>query len=114
MSYATHFILEYLSNAIFILILNLILTIIFSKRYSFAYYKEHRNTIRWVLAHQIFRFCLLYLDNYLSSNYLTRSCYVSTIVVVIILIFLDKDKKPTLKQILEIILVVTGIYLIDY
>ena len=38
MSYVTHFILQYWSNALFILILNLLLTIAFSKEYNFIYH----------------------------------------------------------------------------
>ena len=117
MSYVTHFILQYWSNAVFILILNLLLTIIFSKDYNFKYHKEHKKIIKWIFAQQVFGFCALYLSNYLSSNSVTLSSYVrptSIIVVVIIsMFFKDKDKRPTLKQILGIILVVTGICLIN-
>ena len=117
MSYVTHFILQYWSNAVFILILNLLLTIIFSKDYNFKYHKKHKKIIKWIFAQQVFGFCALYLSNYLSSNSVTLSSYVrptSIIVVVIIsMFFKDKDKRPTLKQILGIILVVTGICLIN-
>ena len=117
MSYVTHFILQYWSNAVFILILNLLLTIIFSKDYNLKYHKEHKKIIKWIFAQQVFGFCALYLNNYLSSNSVTLSSYVrptSIIVVVIIsMFFKDKDKRPTLKQILGIILVVTGICLIN-
>ena len=117
MSYVTHFILQYCSNAVFILILNLLLTIIFSKDYNLKYHKEHKKIVKWIFAQQVFGFCALYLSNYLSSNSVTLSSYVrptSIIVVVIIsMFFKDKDKRPTLKQILGIILVVTGICLIN-
>ena len=117
MSYITHFILQYWSNVVFILVLNLMLTIIFSKRYNFKYHKEHKNIIRWVLAQQLFGFASLYLSNYLSSNSVTLSSYVrptSIIAVVAISMFYkDKKKKPTKKQILGIILVVLGICLIN-
>ena len=117
MSYVTHFILQYCSNAVFILILNLLLTIIFSKDYNLKYHKEHKKIIKWIFAQQVFGFCALYLSNYLSSNSVTLSSYVrptSIIVVVIIsMFFKDTDKRPTLKQILGIILVVTGICLIN-
>lgn len=116
MSYVTHFMLQYWSNAVFLLILNLVLTIIFSKDYNFNYHKEHKKIIKFVLLQQIFGFGSLYLSNYLSSNSVTLSSYVrptSIIAVVIIsMFFKDKQKKPTLKQILGIILVVIGICLI--
>lgn len=117
MSYTTHFILQYWSNAVFILTLNLMLTIIFSKRYNFQYHKEHKNIIKWVLLQQLFGFASLYLSNYLSSNSVTLSSYVrptSIIVVVIISLFYkDKKKKPSIKQILGIVLVILGICLIN-
>ena len=117
MSYVTHFILQYWSNAVFILILNLLLTIIFSKDYNFKYHKEHKKIIKWIFAQQVFGFCALYLSNYLSSNSVTLSSYVrpTSIIVVVItsMFFKDADKRPTLKQILGIILVVTGICLIN-
>lgn len=117
LSYVTHFILQYWSNAVFILILNLSLAIIFSKGYNFKYHKEHKSILKWAFIQQIFGFCSVYLGNYLSSNSVTLNSYVrptTIIVVVIISMFLkDKDRKPTLKQILGILLVVTGICLIQ-
>lgn len=117
MSYITHFILQYWSNAVFLLVLNLMLTIIFSKKYSFKYHKEHKNIISWVFVQQAFGFVSLYLSNYLSSNSVTLSSYVrptSIIIVVIISMFYkDKKKRPTVKQMLGIILVILGIYLIN-
>lgn len=116
MSYITHFILQYWSNAVFILVLNVMLTIIFSKRYNFKYHKEHNNIIKWVFIQQIFGFSSLYLSNYLSSNSVTLSSYVrptSIIAVVIISMFYkDKKRKPSIKQVVGIILVILGICLI--
>ena len=116
MSYVIHFILQYWSNAVFILILNLMLDIIFAKKYNFKYNKEHKNIIKWVFVQQIFGFTSLYLDNYLSKNSVTLSSYVraiSIVVVTIISIFYkDKSKKITIKQMLGIILVIIGICLI--
>lgn len=109
--------MQYWSNAVFILTLNLMLTIIFSKRYNFQYHKEHKNIIKWVLLQQLFGFASLYLSNYLSSNSVTLSSYVrptSIIVVVIISLFYkDKKKKLSIKQMLGIVLVVLGICLIN-
>lgn len=87
MSYVTHFILQYWSNVVFISILNLLLTIAFSKEYNFKYHIKHKKILKWVFIQQIFGFCSLYLSNYLSSNSVTLSSYVrptSIIAVVII------------------------------
>ena len=116
MSYVTHFMLQYWSNAVFLLILNLLLTIMFSKGYNFKYHKEHKGIIKFVLLQQVFGFGSLYLSNYLAENSVTLSSYVrptSIIAVVIIsMFFKDKQKKPTIKQVLGILLVVIGICLI--
>lgn len=117
MSYTTYFILKYWSNAIFILILNLLLVIIFSKEYNLEYHKNHKKMIKWVFIQQIFGFFSLYLSNYLSSNSVTLSSYirpVSIVAIVVISIFYkDKNKRPTLKQLLGIVLVIIGICLIN-
>lgn len=116
MSYVTHFMLKYWSNAVFLLILNLFLTVIFSKGYNLKYHKENIKIIKWVLLQQVFGFGSLYLSNYLSANSVTLSSYVrptSIIAVVTIsMFFKDKQKKPTIKQIIGIILVIIGICLI--
>lgn len=117
MSYITHYILLYWSNAVFIFFLNVILTIIFSKGYSFKYNRENKKIIKWVFAQQVFGFCALYLSNYLASKSVTLSSYVRPTsiiaVVVIAMFFKDKEKRPNLKQIIGIMLVVLGVFLIN-
>ena len=117
MSYVTHYMLQYWSNAVFILIMNLLLTILFSKGYNFKYHKNQKNIIKWVFVQQTFGFCSLYMSNYLASNSVTLSSYVrptSIIVVVIIAMFFKKkDKKPNTRQIIGILLVVLGISMIN-
>lgn len=53
MSYVTHFILQYWSNVVFISILNLLLTIAFSKEYNFKYHIKHKKILKWVFIQQI-------------------------------------------------------------
>lgn len=116
MGYVTHYILNYWSNAMFLFVLNLLLTLIFSKDYKFNYYKKQRSIIKWVFIQQAFGFTSLYLSNILMSNSVTLSNYVRPtsiiIVLLIALMFKDKEKRPTIKQIFGIILIVTGICLI--
>lgn len=116
MSYITHFILKYWSNAVFLLILNLFLTIIFSKNYNLDYHKSKKSIIKWIFIQQFFGFGSLYLSNYLASNSVTISSYVrpmSIIAIVIISMFYkNKNKKPNLRQIIGVLLVVSGILLI--
>lgn len=117
MNYITHYMLRYWSNAIFLLFMNLFLVLIFSKDYKLEYYKKQSNILKWVFIQQFFGFCSLYISNYLSFDSVTLSSYVrptSIIVVVLISMFYkDKNKRPTLKQILGILLVVIGIFLIN-
>lgn len=116
MGYVTHYILNYWSNAMFLFVLNLLLTLIFSKDYKFNYYKKQNNIIKWVFIQQAFGFTSLYLSNILMNNSVTLSNYVRPtsiiIVLLIALMFKDKEKRPTIKQIFGIILIVTGICLI--
>ena len=116
MGYVTHYILNYWSNAIFLFVLNLLLTLIFSKDYKFNYYKKQNNIIKWVFIQQAFGFTSLYLSNILMSNSVTLSNYVRPtsiiIVLLIALMFKDKEKRPTIRQVFGIILIVTGIFLI--
>lgn len=116
MGYVTHYILIYWSNAIFLFILNLLLTLLFAKDYKFNYHKKQKNIIEWVFIQQVFGFISLYLSNILMSNSVTLSNYVRPssmiIVLLIALMFKDKEKRPTIKQILGIILIVAGVFLI--
>ena len=116
MGYVTHYILNYWSNAMFLFVLNLLLTLMFSKDYKFNYYKRQRSIIKWVFIQQAFGFTSLYLSNILMSKSVTLSNYVRPtsiiIVLLIALMFKDKEKRPTIKQIFGIILIVTGICMI--
>ncbi|MBP3766291.1 MAG: hypothetical protein J6G98_03845 [Bacilli bacterium] len=116
MGYVTHYILNYWSNAMFLFVLNLLLTLIFSKDYKVNYYKRQRSIIKWVFIQQAFGFTSLYLSNILMSKSVTLSNYVRPtsiiIVLLIALMFKDKEKRPTIRQVFGIILIVTGIFLI--
>lgn len=116
MGYVTHYILIYWSNALFIFILNLFLTLLFCKDYNIKYYTKTKKIIKWCFIQQAFGFTSLYLSNILMSNSVALSNYVrptSIIIVLIIALFLkNKEKKPTIKQVFGILLIVAGIVLI--
>ena len=117
MTYITHYIVKYWSIAVYMLFLNLFLTIIFSKGYNLKYNKEHKKIIKWAFVQQIFGFFSLYLSNYLAANSVTLSSYVRptsvAMVVIISMFFKNKDKKPNLRQLFAILLVVLGVILIN-
>lgn len=116
MSYVTHFMLLYWSNAVFLFVMNLFLTLIFSKNYKLKYHAEKTKIIKFIFIQQFFGFSALYLSNYLASNSVMLSSYVRpmsiVIVVLISLFYNDKSKKPTIKQMLGIILILCGIVLL--
>lgn len=116
MSYITHFILKYWSNAIFLLILNSLLVIIFSKDYKFNYHIKNINIIKWAFVQQIFGFMALYLSNYLATNSVILSSHVRPVSMVFVLLIsmLSKKRsnKPTLRQIFGVLLIVISIYCI--
>lgn len=116
MGYITHYILIYWSNALFIFMLNLFLTLLFCKDYNIKYYTKTKDIIMWCFIQQVFGFTSLYLSNILMSNSVALSNYVrpaSIIIVLIIALFLkNKEGKPTIKQVFGILLIVAGIVLI--
>mgnify|MGYP004540478581 FL=1 len=117
MSYVTHFILQYWSNAVFLFLMNLLLTLLFSRKYNLEYHKRQKKIIKWIFVQQLFGFFSLYMSNYLASNSVTLSSYVRPasiiIVVIIAMFFKDKERKPKIKQILGILLIIIGIILIN-
>ena len=117
MGYITHYILKYWSNASFIFILNLLLTLIFSKGYTIQYNKKNKEIIKWVFIQQTFGFCSTYLGNYLSSNSVLLSSFTRpvSIVLTILVAFVIKEntKKPKLSDIFAVFLVALGIGLLN-
>ena len=64
----------------------------------------------------MFGFTYTYLNNYLSSKSVTLATFVSSITLIIIMVtafFINKDKKPTYKNVLGIVMAAIGILLIN-
>lgn len=117
MGYVTHYILNYWSNATFILILNLLLTIIFSKGYTIKTHIENKKIIKWVFVQQTFGFFSTYISNYISTISVMIMSYVKPVEIVlsiIIAIFMkNTEKKPRVIDLFAIFLVSIGVGLID-
>lgn len=117
MGYITHYILKYWSNASFIFILNLLLTLIFSKGYTMEYHNKNKGIIKWVFIQQTFGFCSTYLINYLASNSVVLSSFTKpvSIVLTILVAFFIKNttKKPKLLDVFAVFLVALGIALLN-
>lgn len=118
MGYITYLALKHLSNGIFILLLNLLLVIVFTPIYK-PYKSENTITkkIFWLIVlQQTFGFTYTYIGNYLSSNSVTLSHFISPISLIFITItafILKREKKPSLKNILGILFSAIGICLIS-
>ena len=117
MGYLTHYILKYWSNASFIFILNLLLTLIFSKGYTLEYHKKNKGIIKWVFLQQTFGFCSVYLNNYLASNSVVLSTFTKpiSIVLTVLVAFFSKNtsRKPKPLDLFAIFLVSFGIGLLN-
>ena len=117
MGYITHYILKYWSNASYILILNLLLTLMFSKDYTMEYNIKNKNIIKWVFIQQTFGFCATYLGNFLYSNSVVLSSFTRpvSIVLTILVAFCIKNttRKPKLSDVLAVLLVALGIALLN-
>ena len=117
LGYVAHYMLKHWSNAVYILLLNLFLTLMFSKGYDFKYHRAHKNIIKWVFLQQSFGFFTVYLGNYISSNSVTLYQYVRPVGIVftIFVAFLLKniDRKPKLKDLFAVTLVAIGLLLLN-
>ena len=117
LGYVTYFILQYWSNAFFMFIMNLLLTILFSKGYNISYHKRHKKIIFWVFIQQFFGFLALYFSNFLAATSVTLSSYVKPVSIVLVLLlafFMKKGEiKPSLKQVLAIVMIAGGVFLIN-
>ena len=117
LGYVAYFILKFWSNAIYILLLNLFLTLIFSKDYKISYHKKNKEIIKWVFIQQSFGFFYIYLYNYLSSMSVTLSSFVKPISIVftffVSFFFKEERRKPKIKDLISIILISIGVCLIN-
>lgn len=117
LGYVAHYILKYWSNGIYILLLNLLLTTLFSRGYNFKYHKEHKQIIKWVFFQQSLGFFTVYIGNHLATYSVTLYQYVRpiTIVLTIFIAFAMKkiERRPKVKDLFAVTLVALGLYLLN-
>lgn len=117
LGYVAHYILKYWSNAIYILLLNLALTLLFSKGYTLSYHQKNKHILKLVLIQQTFGFFVVYLQNYLASSSVTLYQYIQPISIVITILMAfgmkDTDRKPKFKDLFAVFLVAIGIGLLN-
>jgi len=115
-SYVLYSILKYWSSGMFLLMLNLCLTIIFTPIYK-PFKKENnvKSFIGPVVLQQIFGFVYTYITYYLANTSVTLSKFVFPVSLILITFFafISKQRqKPTTKNIIGIIFSIIGIFLI--
>ena len=98
------------------MVLNALLTLIFLKDYNPDYNRKNKKIIKWVFVQQLFGFSGLYISNILASNSVTMSNYVRPTAIVIVLLIAmllkKKESRPSIKQIVGIVIIVVGLLLI--
>ncbi len=119
-SYITFFILKYITNASYLFIVNLALVILFTKTLLPPIVKRNKSDrnkiIKWVFIQQFCGFGTLYLSNILINYSVTLSSYVRPLTILLLVIFpyiTNKKIKPTLKQLLGVILIIISIIIIN-
>lgn len=114
--YVTFCILKYWSNALYIFILNLVLTISFAPKYSKESHKGHLSIIKWVFLQQTFGFSFLFMTNNLMAQSVTLGIYVLPVTIVLCVIFSHfknySEQKLDIQKIFGICMVLSGILLL--
>lgn len=106
------------SNSLFILLLNLSLTLIFTPIYR-SWKKEVRigKKLFWlIMLQQAFGFTVTYLNNHLSSKSVTLSQFVSPVSLLIIMVaamFMKSKKRPSFLNGAGIVLASAGVILMN-
>ena len=124
LGYCARYALQYCSNAMYILLLNSLIVIVFSWKYKFSYHKENQGIIKLVSVQQFTAFICLYLGNIVAQQSITAYAFIRPISLVycVIIAFFYKNKtvlngksgearQPKIKDIIAIALIVSGICL---
>ncbi|GHV17539.1 hypothetical protein FACS189425_04000 [Clostridia bacterium] len=116
--YAAHFALIYCSNALYILILNLALTIAFCGGYTPSYLKKQGHLLKWVVVQQFFGFIATYLSYILVQKSVTLYYAVDPLIVLLVVLaafWLKKiSRKPRMRDVLAVVLIALGTWLISF
>jgi len=124
LGYCARYALLYCSNAMYILLLNLLIVLIFGWRYKLAYHRENRGIVKLVMIQQALGFICLYMGNVVAQQSVTAYAFIRPIslaVCVIIAFFYKneavlgcksgKPRRPKAKDIIAIAFIVSGICL---
>lgn len=116
-SYVLYFILKHMSSGVFIFLMNVILTLIFTPIYKpFNKENDYKSFLGLVLLQQTFGFTYTYITYYLAETSVTLSKFVFPVALIMITIFAfisQKRKKPTIKNMFGITSSIAGIILLQ-
>ena len=127
LAYCTRYALVYCSNALFILLLNSIIVLVFSWFYKFNDHKKNLNIVELVIIQQFLGFIVLFLGNAVTQQSVTAYSFIRPIelaLCIIIAMFVknksllygqgagaDESRSPRIKDGIAIIFIVAGILL---
>jgi len=127
LAYCTRYALLYCSNALFILLLNLLIVLIFSWKYKLSAHKGNLPVIKLVIIQQFLGFIVLFLSNMVTQQSVTAYSFIRPIelaVCILIAMFVknksllygksaevSKSRSPKIKDGLAITFIIAGICL---
>jgi len=124
LGYCARYALQYCSNAIYILSLNLLIVLLFGWRYKLEHHKENRGIIKFIVIQQFLGFICLFLGNVVAQQSVTAYAFirpVSLAMCVVIAFFYKNEsvlktisgepRQPKLKDVIAAALIVAGICL---
>jgi len=122
--YCARYALQYCSNALYILLLNVTIVLIFCWKYDFAYHRANRGVIKLVVIQQFLGFLCLFLGNIVAQQSVTAYAFirpVSLAICVIIAYFrknevelpvkAGKPRQPKIRDVIAIAFIIAGIWL---
>ena len=127
LAYCTRYALLYCSNALFILLLNLIIVLIFSWKYKLNEHKKNLSVIKLVIIQQFLGFIVLFLGNIVTQQSVTAYSFIRPIelaICILIALFAknkfllygqsadsNNSRSPKIKDGIAIAFIITGIFL---
>ena len=124
LGYCARYALLYCSNALYILLLNVLIVLIFGWRYKFGDHKRNGSIIKLVLIQQLLGFICLFLGNIVAQQSVTAYAFIRPVALAlcVIIAFFCKSKavfgdtfgeprRPKMKDVAAIALIIAGICL---
>ena len=124
LGYCARYALHYCSNAMYILLLNLLIVLIWGWRYKLGYHKSNARVLKFVALQQFLGFICLFLGNMVARQSVTAYAFIRpvSLALCIVIAFFYKNKfvlndkfgeprRPKLKDAAAVALIAAGICL---